>query len=187
MGIEMKEVQALQWPLFTIDFEASSLSAETFPIEVGVCRWMDPASVIEGWSTLILPTAAWDSTGDWSHASQAVHGIGRSELGSGMTPTEAIIALNAILGEQAAFCDGGPYDLHWARMLASESTIRPTFAIGDFDHLAMRCDADGYQRLVRWLDRAPAAHRARDDAERLMRAFAIGIGQEQGISCTIVV
>ena len=43
------------WPLFTIDFDASSLEPRSYPIEVGIYRRRSPGHPIEGWSTLIGP------------------------------------------------------------------------------------------------------------------------------------
>ena len=178
---------ALPWPLVTIDFEASSLDEGTYPIEVGVCRWTSPHATIEGWSTLIAPVAAWREHGSWWPSSQDIHGIRREELDGGMSPTEAVSALNGIVGGGAAFRDGGGHDEHWARMLARASGVRPTFALGDFDHVAQLLDQLGYMRMLRWMDRAPPRHRARDDAERLMKALARGLGIEHGTSSTIAI
>ena len=175
----------LPWPLFTIDFEASSLEPGTYPIEVGVCRWQSRASGIEGWSTLIKPTPEWIAHRSWSPASAEVHGIRREDMESGMTPTAAIIALNRILGTHAAYCDGGPHDLNWARMLARTSGVRATFKIGDFDILCGVLPQPEYMRMVRWLDHASPRHRARDDAERLMKALVCGLGVERGASIDI--
>lgn len=175
----------LPWPLFTIDFEASSLDDGSYPIEIGVCRWAAPDRSIEGWSSLIRPIQSWVDHGSWSSASACVHRIPRQDLSLGMTPTDVIAALNAIVGDAAAFCDGGAYDFHWARMLARASGVRATFKIGDFDHLASELEQLAYMRFVRWLDRAPTRHRARDDAERLMKALARGLRLEHGTSTTI--
>lgn len=175
----------MPWPLLTIDFEASSLDEGTYPIEVGVCRWTSPAASIEGWSALIAPIPAWREHGSWSPASQEVHGIRREELDDGISPTDAVAALNAITAGHAAFCDGGGHDEHWARMLARASGVRPIFPLGDFDHVAQLLDQLGYMRMLRWMDRAPPRHRARDDAERLMKALARGLGVEHGTSTPI--
>jgi hypothetical protein len=146
---------------------------------------MAPDKAIEGWSTLIKPIQDWVTHGTWSPASAAVHGIGQEELETGMAPTEAVAWLNSVIREHAAFCDGGPYDLYWARTLARASGIRATFKIGDFDMLTAKMGPSGYERFVRWLDRAPPRHRARDDAERLMKALARGYCIEHGKSITI--
>ena len=175
----------LPWPLLTIDFEASSLDEGTYPIEVGVCRWTSPDRPIEGWSTLIDPIPAWRDHGSWSPAAESIHGITRLEIDTGMSPTQVVATLNAITDGHPAFCDGGPHDEHWARMLVRASGVRPRFALGDFDHLGTRLDQLGYMRMLRWMDRAPPRHRARDDAERLMKALARGLGVEHGTSVDI--
>jgi hypothetical protein len=172
--------RSLPWPLFTIDFEASSLAPGSYPIEVGVCRWISPDRPIEGWSTLIRPDPFWIAEGLWSPQSQEVHGICREELETGITPTDTMMALNAIIGSNAAFCDGGQYDVSWARRLVLAAKVPNTFKLGDFDMLTGLCDQLGYMRLVRFLDRTPARHRARDDAELLMKALARGLGLEHG-------
>ena len=176
LGGKVERVRVIPWPLFTIDFEASTLGPGSFPIEVGVCRWTGPDRPIEGWSTLIKPTSRWAKEGLWSASAQEVHGIRRSELQSGMRPIDTIRALNAIIQQHAAFCDGGASDLGWARRLVLAAEIANTFKLGDFDMLTGLCDPEGYARLVRWLDRNPAPHRARPDAERLMGALAEGLG-----------
>ena len=165
----------LPWPLHTIDFEASSLD-NGYPIEVGVCRWRSPEHPMEGWSSLIRPTPEWLADFEWNAQSAAVHGIDALELSEGLTPTEVIISLNGLLEGHAAFCDGGPFDLGWARTLAAASEVQPKIKIGDWDMLSGRLDPTSYERMVRWLDRSSIQHRARDDAERLMMALAIGLG-----------
>lgn len=168
-------ISRLPWPLYTIDFEASSLE-NGYPIEVGLCRWQSPQDPLEGWGSLIRPTAKWLEDFAWNVQSAAVHGIDFAELNSGMTPTETIRSLNALLEGHAAFCDGGPFDLGWARTLAAASEVRPEIRIGDWDMLSGRLEPAGYERMVRWLDRSSTPHRARADAERLMLAVAIGLG-----------
>lgn len=187
MDAEPEDPRPLPWPLFTIDFEASSLAPRSYPIEVGVCRWTSPDRPVEGWSTLIRPDPLWAEHGSWSPQSQEVHGIHREELDAGMTPADTVEALNAIVGGHTAFCDGGASDFAWARRLVLAAKIPNSFRLGDVDMLFGRCDQLGYMRLVRWLDRAPARHRARDDAERLMKALAHGLGLEHGSSVDILV
>jgi DNA polymerase III epsilon subunit-like protein len=61
----------------TLDFEASSLSQESWPIEVGL-SWLTDGEV-QTWSTLIRPAANWELS-DWAPQSAAVHGIALEEL-----------------------------------------------------------------------------------------------------------
>lgn len=57
-----------------IDFEASSLEENSFPIEVG---WCDAAG--NGEAHLIRPVAAWI---DWNPTSEQIHGLSRERLAS---------------------------------------------------------------------------------------------------------
>ena len=108
---------ALPWPLAVIDFEASSLDDDSYPMEVGLALWPGPDEPILGWSTLIRPAGDWARRGHWSPASAKVHGIRGSDLlAHGRSPERIASALNEALGPGAvAWCDGGPYDAHWAR------------------------------------------------------------------------
>ena len=63
--------------LFYIDFEASSLSRESWPIEIGMA-WIEGPGV-QLWSTLIRPDVSWDLD-DWSLRSAEVHNIPYDEL-----------------------------------------------------------------------------------------------------------
>jgi hypothetical protein len=95
------------------------------------------------------------------------------------------MALNNILGDRPAYCDGRPHDLNWALMLARASGVPATFKIGDFDMLTGALPQCGYMRMVPWLDRVRPGHRARDDTEQLMRALAWGLAIEHGTSSDI--
>lgn len=58
--------------LVFLDFEASSLGRDSYPIEVG---WVFEDGTEEGW--LIRPAPDWT---DWAADAEAVHGIGRARL-----------------------------------------------------------------------------------------------------------
>ena len=109
----------LPWPLVAIDFEASSLDQDGYPIEVGLALWPALDQPILGWSTLIRPAWNWTRNGHWSPASAKVHGIcGRDLLERGQEPVLVAAGLNAALGSGAvAWCDGGAYDAHWMQAL----------------------------------------------------------------------
>lgn len=63
--------------LMALDFEASSLSAESWPIDVGI-SWIE-GNQVQTWSSLIRPASVWERA-DWSKQSEAVHGISMSDL-----------------------------------------------------------------------------------------------------------
>jgi hypothetical protein len=65
-----------------LDFEASSLSEQSYPIEIG---WVFADGRSE--SHLIRPAPRWD---DWDAAAEAVHGISRAELLAGGEPHDAV-------------------------------------------------------------------------------------------------
>lgn len=45
----------LPWPVAAIDFEASSLDEDSYPIEVGLALWPAPGESILSWTALIQP------------------------------------------------------------------------------------------------------------------------------------
>ena len=109
----------LPWPLAVIDFEASSLDQDDYPIEVGLALWPAPDDPVFSWSTLIQPAGAWSRLGHWSPKSAKVHGIrGRDLLAMGQPVGLVAAALNNVLGAGAtAWCDGDAYDAHWTATL----------------------------------------------------------------------
>jgi len=60
-----------------VDFEASSLGAKSWPIEIGIA-WLE-GDEARSEAALIRPHECWPAAG-WSHESQAVHGITRDVL-----------------------------------------------------------------------------------------------------------
>ena len=96
----------MAWPVATLDFEASSLTRQGYPIEVGVATWTDPEASIRSWSTLIQPTSEWWKDGHWDPRSARVHGIARGELAAGLPPRDVGKALNALLRGLDVVCDG---------------------------------------------------------------------------------
>ena len=171
---------ALPWPLAVIDFEASSLDQDSYPIEVGLAFWPDPDDGISGWSTLIQPVGDWTRKGHWSPKSAKVHGISAMELMSGGQAVGAVAdKLNTMLGSgRIAWCDGDAYDVHWTGRLFEAAHITPLFHLGAWHRLIALLDPAMRKRGLDWLDQAPARHRARDDAERLLRALANAVGME---------
>lgn len=177
---------SLPWPLITLDFEASALDPRSYPIEVGICRWSTPSGPFEIWSTLIDPQSSWTAYGVWNEASEKVHGISLAQLvDEGRSPTNTVAILNELVGGQACYCDGGSFDLDWARKLSAVSKIRPSFKLGDWDMLMGLLPPDGYREAIQWIEKTPTPHRAGPDAERLMRAVAVGLGIDPGPASVI--
>ena len=54
----------------------------------------------------------------------------------------------------------------------------PLFHVGAWHRLIAMVGPAMRERGLEWLDHAPARHRARDDAEQLLRALAYAVGIE---------
>ncbi len=92
-----------------LDVEASSLDANSYPIEVA---WSDDQGNIE--SYLINPYAIEEWT-DWDYHAQQIHGISRKMCReSGMHPERVCNRMsNSIRAGETIYADGMPYDEHW--------------------------------------------------------------------------
>jgi hypothetical protein len=176
----------LPWPICTIDFEASSLDVGNFPIEIGLAMWRARDEPIYCWSALLKPTDEWRQHGHWSKASQAVHGIKQGDLSLGVSPRYAALVLNHVLRPAGvAFCDGGAFDRHWAKMLFKAAKVAPTFGLGDFGALERNLDAESAARMLAWTNSAEIAHRAGADAVGLLRGLAAALQIADVVSCEL--
>ena len=82
-----------------IDFEATALTLESYPIEVGVARAMTPEGPVSTWSALISPDPSWNVPAQWDPDAERVHGISRWDLRSGTGARDVMTALNAWVGD----------------------------------------------------------------------------------------
>jgi hypothetical protein len=102
-------------------------------------------------------------------------------LAHGRSPLRVAAALNETLGSGAiAWCDGGPYDVQWIHALFKAGRVKPVFALGDWHRLASMLGRAIRERALVGLERAPARHRARSDAEGLLLALAHAMNLEVG-------
>lgn len=156
-----------------VDFEASSLSNHSYPIEVG---WVFEDGREEDY--LIRPAPAWI---EWDAAAEAVHGISRESLLREGTPHELVCdRLVAALSAHTIFASSPPWDGRWLSMLLraagrprhllrlkdSEEAFAEAARLrlgpaGDDEAVAETIAA---ARAV--VERAPTAHRALADARR---------------------
>lgn len=167
------------WPIRVIDFEASSLELEGYPIEVGVAVWTGLEGPLLGWSALIRPEDDWLRFGDWSKASRDVHGISRAELRAGKSAKEVTTTLKRLLPDgSVVWCDGGPYDAHWAKKLFQSTGHEQRFSIHNWSSLLSRLDGATQERVWHWIERNPSPHRARADAENLLSALMWAVGRD---------
>ncbi len=105
---------------YFIDFEASSLSDLSHPIEVA---WVDLDGQGESW--LISPAPDWT---DWSSASEAVHNISRQMLKDhGTSYHEVAQRAASILGREATqvYADQPAFDGRWLQVLLASAGLPP--------------------------------------------------------------
>ncbi|WP_375452134.1 transcriptional regulator [uncultured Devosia sp.] len=93
-----------------LDFEASSLSKQSYPIEVG---WVLEDGTGEG--HLIRRAPEWH---DWDNKAEALHGISREQLLRDGTPHELVCArLIEIFAGNIVYASAPSWDGHWLSML----------------------------------------------------------------------
>lgn len=154
----------------TIDFEASSLSAASWPIEVGL-SWIE-GGLVNTWSSLIRPAIDWDLD-DWSAQSAEVHGIACPDLESA---PEAIVVADRFMKTLAGripVSDAPEFDARWLKRLLDTLKHRPYIAVENYDAVSFaHFDGLALDMLYEKLARLPAPHRGGPDSARLAAAWA---------------
>ncbi|HET7308203.1 MAG TPA: hypothetical protein VFK24_10400 [Gammaproteobacteria bacterium] len=159
-----------------LDFEASGLHPDSYPIEVA---WSLPDGRIE--TRLIQPHEDWTH---WDANAEAMHGISRGELtGYGRPIAEVATAMNAALAGCTVYTDAVDYDRFWAGALFSYADAKPTFDFADiqmlFTHLRLPHDTR-YELERLSFQRAPRPlHRAGNDVRRLQIWYELAVGAER--------
>lgn len=93
-----------------LDFEASSLSDNSYPIEVG---WIDEGGAAE--THLIRPAPAWT---DWDPAAEAIHGLSRARLeAEGEPHHEVARRMVETLSGRALHASSPSWDGKWLSVL----------------------------------------------------------------------
>lgn len=167
--------------LLFLDFEASSLEADSWPIEVGVARINN--GHVHHASHLIRPHPSWNPEA-WSLASQAVHGITRAQLQEHGTaaPDAAAWTLDTMAG-MLVVSDNPGFETMWLKRLMSSQkhTTHPIPTVHDYDAaLASVLDARGLDGAYAFLGRTPRPHRAGPDAALMAQAVLVGLDVQEG-------
>jgi len=110
-----------------LDFEASSLGKNSYPIEVG---WVFASGREE--SHLIRPAPAWT---DWSRESEATHHLPRERLlAEGRPHDEVARRMLEVLSGHALFATAPSWDGQWlSKLLRSASLPRHALRLQDTD------------------------------------------------------
>lgn len=114
-----------------LDFEASSLGLDSYPIQVA---WSLPDGQVESLFINPAPIEHWT---DWNfHAERDIHKISLKLLSDvGQHPKKVAQALNNALSGRPVFVDGLPYDQMWLEALFDEADCAPDFYLEQFETL----------------------------------------------------
>ena len=160
-----------------LDFEASSLAADSWPIEIGL-SWIESGAV-QTWSSLICPRSTWVSSG-WSPKSARVHRIPREELDD--APAADIVARVAmeVIGGRTLICDAPEFDGAWWSRLTEGMEVGD-LRLMDFGKAAADTfDDTTLDWVYEGLERRHAPHRAGPDSARLAGAWSDGLRRLRG-------
>lgn len=146
-------------PTFFVDFEASGIAPDSYPIEVAV------VSSDITFHALIRPMDYWLF---WSFDAQDMHGISREDLHRDGTATVVLAArLNQLFSGQV-LCSDSPQDGFWFDTLYEAVGLEPSFKLQPLEIFVGR---EAASEIYRYLP-ARKHHRALPDAQALMAAYA---------------
>jgi hypothetical protein len=146
-----------------LDFEASSLSKQSYPIEVG---WVFEDGTGEGY--LIRPAAGWI---EWDATAEAVHGISRTRLQQEGTAHDVVCArLIEIFEGNTVYASAPSWDGHWLSMLLrAAGQPRHLLRLRPSEEAFNEAAQGAVERIAavrKQAEAAPVAHRAVEDARR---------------------
>ena len=149
-----------------LDFEASSLSPDSWPIEIGFA-WIE-AGRVHSRSAVIAPRPDWPLD-DWSDAAQRVHGIALAEVRAGVDADSVAAATDAFAGFDVV-SDNPAWEQRWLdRLREGRGPRLPVLKLRD--EMLRRLDPPAANHFCRTLFRGDPAHRAGADAERIAHAW----------------
>jgi hypothetical protein len=175
-----------------LDFEASSLSDESYPIEVG---WVFEDGRAE--SHLIRPAPGWT---DWDPQAEAIHGISpRQLLEQGLPHPDVAARMMRELAGHALYASAPSWDGKWLSVLLRAAGYpRHALRLRDTDEAqaeaartalgvqaspeALAEEAAAILQRVRWASgNSPPAHRALPDA-RQQRDIWLEVKRQAGLA-----
>lgn len=119
---------------FFIDFEASSLDLDSYPIEVA---WGSEIANIRSYLISPREISRWRN---WSFAAQRIHRIDKDTLlRDGYTPQEVAIEIKVSLENRIVYSDNPDYDGMWMKALFDATNSKyPKMNILHFDSLLIQ-------------------------------------------------
>lgn len=153
-------------PLLFLDFEASSLSRDSWPVEIGY-SWIADGRI---WtrSSLIAPRPEWPLS-EWSEVSARVHGIAQADLWAAPMADDLAVETDWFAGFEV-ISENPAWEQLWLDRLRAGRY--PQIQVSSLRRaLRERLDEVAATAVVQSLFRSTAPHRAGPDAERLARAW----------------
>ncbi len=144
---------------YIIDLEASGLTSNSYPIEVGLA--LAPG---QRFCSLIKPADEWEH---WDKQAESVHGISRDILQKqGRSVTEIAAELNQILNNKIVYSDAWGVDNSWVTTLFAAARMDKTFSVSALEMILNEQQIDVWMEtrnaVVR--DLGLTRHRASNDA-----------------------
>ncbi|SMC47524.1 hypothetical protein [Primorskyibacter flagellatus] len=152
-----------------LDFEASSLAPDSWPIEIGL-SWLKD-DIVHTWSSLIRPALDWNLSA-WSTQSAAVHGLALEALHYAPTASTVVDEFLERLEGKVPLSDAPEFDARWLSRLLQAGGCASVPEVEDY-HCVSFAHFSGLalDMLYEYLGRHPAPHRAGPDSARLVRAW----------------
>jgi hypothetical protein len=142
-----------------IDFEASGLHPDSYPIEVGI---FGEAGLSH--ERLIQPAHYWQH---WSHDAQDLHQISRQQLVTEGTPVTLVAQeLNALFANKILWAESN-MDVLWMQVLFEAADCEPLFEVRNL----MNSLPETQWKAFRSHRPRQVAHRALEDAKHLSHAW----------------
>lgn len=154
-----------------LDFEASGLDPQGWPIEIGL-SWITDHGAVETWASLIRPDPGW-STAHWSEPSADVHGIPPEALAEAPPAADVAREMLARSEGRVVLSDAPDFEQRWLDRLLGTIGRAGAITVRDYDMATFRL-FEGSLRLDSVYDhlaRHPAPHRAGPDSRRLAAAW----------------
>lgn len=147
-------------PLAFLDFEASGLHPDSYPLKVSICTLDDE----DTYETLIKPATYWNH---WSFDAQDLHGIERDSLiREGRSPESVAADLNRLFAGKTLIADANE-DAFWMDVLFEAAGIDQKFDVVNVYNLL-----DGGRKTIFHKSMPKSkAHRPMEDAISVRNAW----------------
>lgn len=122
----------MTYPPNIMDFEASGLGPDSYPIEVGYC--LEDG---ERYCTLIRPVKGWSH---WDDTAEQLHGIPRKTIMDvGLDVKDVAKELNQRLAGKTLYSDAWVVDKTWFNQIFAIAGCDPSFELRAIEHIQTEC------------------------------------------------